>query len=882
MTAADRVEHLVSLFRATHLFSQEHQELAKEFHRDCALPSHVVSHMLAFDDYANARNKAAEVCDVLDEWLRHQQDNVEVLGRQVTDAELALKSVERVGDQYGQVARPVDSLASLRRRVREAGLSVPEEETDRTFVRGCRAAIQGRLADGEARIRRVTELVEEARTLPGIVDGLAELGKRRNRTEGELRSVEKALEQAEAQHREAKGRVRELEDARSRGRSRAEVLRWARETQPRYAELLRLEGERAEAVQEASRQLARLRERLPAVTRKLRGEEQEAGSLARESASVRELVVRLEELLTRHETWKADLEGASELKARERLEGDRLEDLIRRESVLAAALEDKRAALGGMQQEIGEIQRKQSELAGWLAGAEEHIRDAQCPLCGHDHGSLDRLRRQVERQRTADGAVALRSGLARLREEVRELERGRVDAREQITAQNAAVEKAEKGRAAREGRIAAFGEDIKKIGLSTEEPEKVLRGLEERRAEANQRIEDAERRSADLQATVEKSKVVIADLDRGIEVGRKALVDTERELDECRGEIGRLRDDRRGDEVALDTEAAELEEASDRQLVELQRMEQAVSEAMEGARERGAAVGALQQRVAAGRNALDGLKRDIAARRRTVTETSARLAECGLNAGAGEDEVGRLLEQETRAQDRLVELRDFADSVEVAMDTAMTAAALRHQRQAIREKERLIEEARNDIERHESWRNYFGEVIERVAGRQNAAVASFADEYGPTASAIQKRLRSVYGFQGIDTRSHESTIRVRVRRGEETLRPTDYFSDSQQRTLLLGLFLTACISQTWSSLSAVLLDDPIMHFDDLNTYAFLDMVAGLLSAHAGPQQFVISTCDQKVVQLARSRFRHLGQNARFYGFSAISSDGPIVEEIAST
>ena len=54
----DRIDHLVSLFRATHLFGQGRPELARGFARDCALPPQVVSHMLAFDDYARARNKA--------------------------------------------------------------------------------------------------------------------------------------------------------------------------------------------------------------------------------------------------------------------------------------------------------------------------------------------------------------------------------------------------------------------------------------------------------------------------------------------------------------------------------------------------------------------------------------------------------------------------------------------------------------------------------------------------------------------------------------------------------------------------------------------------------------------------------------------------------
>ena len=64
-TLSDRIENLVSLFRATHLFSQEHQELARGFDRDCALPPQVVSHMLAFEDYASARSKASDVCEVL-------------------------------------------------------------------------------------------------------------------------------------------------------------------------------------------------------------------------------------------------------------------------------------------------------------------------------------------------------------------------------------------------------------------------------------------------------------------------------------------------------------------------------------------------------------------------------------------------------------------------------------------------------------------------------------------------------------------------------------------------------------------------------------------------------------------------------------------------
>ena len=131
------------------------------------------------------------------------------------------------------------------------------------------------------------------------------------------------------------------------------------------------------------------------------------------------------------------------------------------------------------------------------------------------------------------------------------------------------------------------------------------------------------------------------------------------------------------------------------------------------------------------------------------------------------------------------------------------------------------------------------------------ATENFTREYGPRTSVIQRRLRSVYGFDEVEIHGHESTIRVRVKRGEEDLRPTDYFSQSQQQTLLLGIFLTTCLSQTWSSLAPVLLDDPVTHFDNLNTYAFLDLIAGLLELESEGRQFIISTCDEKFLEIAR-------------------------------
>ena len=107
----------------------------------------------------------------------------------------------------------------------------------------------------------------------------------------------------------------------------------------------------------------------------------------------------------------------------------------------------------------------------------------------------------------------------------------------------------------------------------------------------------------------------------------------------------------------------------------------------------------------------------------------------------------------------------------------------------------------------------------------------------------------------------------------------DYFSDSQNQILMLSLFLAAGRTQTWSSFAPILMDDPITHFDDLNAYAFVELVRGLVDDAKGNRQFIISTCDENLWDLFRQRFSSLNGKAIMYKFVAIGDGGPIVKRI---
>ena len=878
---ADRVEHLVSLFRATHLFSQGQPELGRGFDRDCTLPPQVVSHILAFDDYANARRKASDVCDVFQEMLREATQNVEILRQQIEEAELTIGSVEQASTGYEYAASPDEALASLRRRVGETGLVVPDEETDRLFVRACRAAIQAQLSAGEAQIRRLTALVEEVRTLPSAEENLAELEKRLDRAERERRSAGDSLRAAVPAHTEATARLRELKARRVAEGERAQALRWVQETQPRYRGLLALEAERAKALESAVAALRPLRERQQLQRRELRDKEGAAEKLAAKVASARSVATELGRLAEAAESWRSDLTWVREARARDEALVGELESLRREEGTLSSRLIQHNASRTTLLEQIESSEREQSVLSQLLGQVETHIRDGLCPLCGYNHGSTEVLRAQVEKRRVQDAVAGLRQQLVVLRESGEKLEKRLAEVRGNAAVQSKEAEKLRDERQTRERRIAGFEEALAKVGIAAAEPTATVGELNERWAQERANIEAMENTRAALWSEVEGGRERAGELSRQIENADQTILEMERELDNCRNQLETVRDDQRAAVVSLDAEATTLREDIDRQMEHLARTETAIADTADAAKENTDAVNALRKRASSLANTLDGLKKAVGTRRRAVAETNAQLLEFGLAVGAEEGQVAHLLEEETTVHRRLVELLEFADAVEVAMDTATTAAALQRQRQAIRDKQREIEETKRHIEQYESWLRFFTNLSAMLAGEQNATVARFADQYGPTASAIQGRLRSVYGFEGIDTRSHEATIRVRVTRGGQSLRPTDYFSDSQQRTLLLGLFLTASISQSWSSLSTVLLDDPVMHFDDLNTYALLDMVAGFFDARTGPRQFIISTCDRKVLQLARNRFRHLGADARFYEFNAIGRDGPVVEEIAA-
>ena len=614
--------------------------------------------------------------------------------------------------------------------------------------------------------------------------------------------------------------------------------------------------------------------------RTLQEKERKAGDVRAMLENNRSTLSRLQELYDAVETWRDNQARVAELNALEAKSNSSLKDLSANEQVISSQSMRNAASQDKVQRQIAAMDHKQSELRRLLSRLEGHIHDGCCPLCGHDHGSMSRLLSCISEMQSQDATIAAQAEFSRLRAEDGQLGRQLATLRESIEHENTTIEELRRERTKRVEHIVAFEASAASVGVAIDESVPMLDVIARKQALIRNDVEKLEQLDKALQDEVGEERVRSADLNRRVESAKKAITEIEPELEEYRNEIARLQGDHRAAQLSLNTEPAKLKELDTQNAEQLKRIDSSLSGALEEFRKGRDGVDKQRRKISSLKSILEGLQTKIGAQSKTVAEMKGRMKEFGITMDADEADAVRLLNEEVRTKEQLAELRDFADSVEVSIDTATTSAALQQQQEAIRQKERRIDEAKKRIEAYEPWRSYFAQLVEILSQEQHTAITNFTDEYGPMASVIQQRLRAVYGFHGINTQSHESTIHVRVKRGHEVLRPTDYFSHSQQQTLLLGLFLSACMSQTWSSLSTVLLDDPITHFDDLNTYAFLDMLLGLLNAQYGQRQFIISTCDEKVLHLARSKFRHLGQNARFYEFSAIGPTGPVVEEIS--
>lgn len=155
-------------------------------------------------------------------------------------------------------------------------------------------------------------------------------------------------------------------------------------------------------------------------------------------------------------------------------------------------------------------------------------------------------------------------------------------------------------------------------------------------------------------------------------------------------------------------------------------------------------------------------------------------------------------------------------------------------------------------------------------------------EYGPTINQIYQRLNRhpYFGDLMFEVNETDGEFKVQVgynREKERKVAAVDYFSASQANVLALSVFLTSALLQNWSTLSTIILDDPVQHLDDLNTHSLLDLLQGLAALD---RQVIVTTSNISLYKLMLLKYSHLNvarpRSFKAFRLRGIRHEGPEV------
>lgn len=200
--------------------------------------------------------------------------------------------------------------------------------------------------------------------------------------------------------------------------------------------------------------------------------------------------------------------------------------------------------------------------------------------------------------------------------------------------------------------------------------------------------------------------------------------------------------------------------------------------------------------------------------------------------------------------------------------------------------ESKLKELKKKVKYIEEWKKRLESLKRETIKHRKLEEQNYFALFEPTINLLYHRLNEHPLLGNIEILSERDELKIISKMSQllskdtkiEGFPPSHVFSESQLNTLAISIFLASAIEQGWSRFKTILIDDPLQNMDDLNSYAFLDLILGLAS---NGHQFMISTCNQDLYKLMLMKFRCLNKNGnrfRAYRLQGIFRDGPKVIE----
>jgi exonuclease SbcC len=738
----------------------------------------------------------------------------------------------------------------------------------------------------EAEIGRITQDLEVIRQLESKLPNMPTYRKKIEEGTSELKQSKELLAQAEKDYAEKKKTLvqcgeknkKMLREEKDLSLKR-ENLKWLGKSKAEYEELKERINGKNKVYQNIQTQLLELMPKIQRMESENKMIRDTVGKIISDIEVLEQGLKRTQEFEQSFNDWLKTVSLQKELEANilniEQQIGNVKNQLLEKKGELNAAT----MAQIELKKLIEDLQQSQSELKSLLDKIEIHIIDNICPVCGTPHKSREELMEKLKClrgvqpekiQKALKSFEDSKSKVQTLKKQVSNLELKlnnlELESKEGQNSLSVARKKLKNYEdTAVSLNFPKMPENLAAIIVSREK--EIIDQINLKQQELSRRKSDLEKREDKLSSYYNKQKV--------LEQNARTIESETLQMQSMLQKIGR---DALAREVSLEmsTEGINRDLATTNHVVEdlHRQVEASQTEFLNLQKE----TNSLIEKLDNIKRRIKELEKERLDSKKYIEEVETQIKRFNLNIDL---EMSQILFPKRNLAEKLSRLEALKTEVtnfEIIIDSLQTSATLAKARHEMKDLEKQIQDKKNRLIEMQGWFSYYNNIFKELELVRGKAIKEYTNKFGPLASTIQGRLRSVYGFGEMELFSEKGGITVRVeRKGEKNIRPSDFFSESQIQILMLSLFLSASLTQTWSRFGSILLDDPVTHFDDLNAYSLLDLIKGLITEPGTKNQFLISTCEDRLFRLMQQKFSKIDVKVKSYVFESIGENGPKIK-----
>jgi len=610
---------------------------------------------------------------------------------------------------------------------------------------------------------------------------------------------------------------------------------------------LRANGQRAkEDIQVLKQELDSARGDLIARSTKLAQFRQSRQVAEVQRNAIQQAIVGISALPTERDP---EVEGNLETLKRE------LVDMGRASETTSRELDDARQEESLLASRLSEVSKFGERFLAASSEMRSFLTDGHCPLCGHDHGSVEALEQSIEHLSAAalQGADLLRRQFETVSKRRREFETtalelaGRITQTRSTTSSLIAVieRKAEDRRIL----ISNLDQSLRRAGLSLVFETEVLKRAH---AEVEAKIAGLDQEIRDATVNEREDDARHSRLERTLAAKTSESEQLDRVAAEIIDQIGKVRAT-----LGVGTTAEEIAK-NKANMLEIEQLLKSLEHEQGQVQ---ASLLELDRSIAERKSEIAGIERRLA-----VVDAFLESLDIELKSVGAARDVRTVLDIEQHTRQTLDEL--FAlqtKAVEIKQDRRIldeNRAVLTAQQQLLAA-EQALKSVQNRQQRLQMRSTQFKNLHESLESLQN-----------DTAEIVLENIRRPVGivFQAM-TAGCPWDIEFRLESGKVNAVLTDGSARDVAATSVLNsayinvaaiaLRLALASQQRWTRLRTIVLDDPILEMDHLTQSALIDGLEAVLSSAFAPWedlQFVLTTWSEDFAVMAAHKLAHLNHS----------------------